>query len=52
MTGADRSTVNRVLANAQRNGVLRLERGRITVLDPPALRRLAQLRPAAAPSLA
>jgi CRP/FNR family transcriptional regulator, cyclic AMP receptor protein len=50
MTGVDRSTVNRVLANVQRQGVLRLERGRITVLEPTALRRLAQLRPTAASS--
>ena len=46
MTGVDRSTVNRVLAEAQRQGVVRIERGRIGILEPAALRRLAQLKPA------
>ena len=39
--GTTRETVNRRLRELQNDGVLALESGRITVLDPAALRRLA-----------
>jgi CRP-like cAMP-binding protein len=39
MTGVTRSTANRVLRQAQDDGLLRMARGRIEVLDGEALRR-------------
>jgi CRP/FNR family transcriptional regulator, cyclic AMP receptor protein len=41
MAGATRQTVNKVLRQAQDDGLLTLARGRITVLDPAALARRA-----------
>jgi CRP/FNR family cyclic AMP-dependent transcriptional regulator len=41
MVGAARETVNKKLREWQSAGLLALEPGRITVLDPAALRRLA-----------
>lgn len=42
LAGASRATVNAVLRNAEQNGILRLGRGRIEVLDPGALARKAR----------
>jgi CRP-like cAMP-binding protein len=39
MTGVTRSTANRVLRQAQDDGLLRMTRGRVEVLDPEGLRR-------------
>jgi CRP/FNR family cyclic AMP-dependent transcriptional regulator len=41
--GSSRATVNRVLGEEQERGVVRLERGRVTVLDAAALRRRAHI---------
>ena len=41
LAGASRATVNQVLRAAQADGIVRLTRGRIAVLDPAALRRRA-----------
>ncbi len=41
LAGTSRATVNRVLREAERRGLLRLGRGRIDVLDAAALRRRA-----------
>lgn len=43
MAGATRPRVNRVLRSAEAAGVLRLERGRITVTDRAGLERLAHV---------
>jgi CRP-like cAMP-binding protein len=45
IAGAARGTVNRVLRREAAKGNLRLERGRITVLDPEALKSRAGLPP-------
>jgi CRP/FNR family transcriptional regulator, cyclic AMP receptor protein len=42
LVGTTRSTVNRVLRVAESNGAIRLARGRIEILDPEALDRLAR----------
>lgn len=42
LAGATRATVNRVLRVEQQRGTLRLERGRIIVIDPEAIRRRAR----------
>jgi hypothetical protein len=34
-----RQTVNKVLAKAQQDGALRIERGRLEILDPDEIRR-------------
>ena len=40
LAGTTRPTANRVLRSGEEQGVVRLARGRIEILDPPALRRL------------
>lgn len=42
LAGTSRATVNRVLRDEEKRGALRLDRGRVTVLDPDALRRRAR----------
>jgi CRP/FNR family cyclic AMP-dependent transcriptional regulator len=42
LAGTSRATVNRVLRDEEKRGALRLERGRVTVLDVEALRRRAR----------
>ena len=42
LAGTSRATVNRVLRDEEKRGVLRLDRGLITVLDVDALRRRAR----------
>lgn len=42
LAGTTRSTVNRVLRRAQDRGLVELTRGRIRIVDEPALRRRAQ----------
>jgi CRP-like cAMP-binding protein len=42
LAGTSRATVNRVLREEEKRGVLRLDRGRMTVLDADALRRRAR----------
>jgi CRP/FNR family transcriptional regulator, cyclic AMP receptor protein len=51
LAGTSRATVNRVLRDAERRGVVELRRGRTLVLDEPALARLARTdrNPAARP---
>ncbi|HEY8838697.1 MAG TPA: Crp/Fnr family transcriptional regulator [Dehalococcoidia bacterium] len=44
MAGTSRATVNRVLREDEKNGVLELRRGRTVVRDPEALVRLARIR--------
>jgi CRP-like cAMP-binding protein len=44
LAGTSRATVNRVLREAERRGIVELRRGRTVVLDADALARLAQLR--------
>jgi CRP/FNR family cyclic AMP-dependent transcriptional regulator len=39
MAGTSRATVNRVLRDEEKRGVLELDRGRVTLLDPDALAR-------------
>ena len=51
MAGTTRPTVNRVLRGMEEAGVLRLERGRIVVLDLDALRRRAHAPSASGPAL-
>ena len=43
LAGTSRATVNRVLRNAERNGLVELGRGRTVLLDPEGLARLARL---------
>lgn len=43
LAGTSRATVNRVLRAEERRGTVRLDRGRMTVLDPEPLRRRARL---------
>jgi len=42
LAGVTRQTVNKVLSSAQADGVLRVERGRLAILDLDALRRRAR----------
>jgi CRP-like cAMP-binding protein len=42
LAGTSRATVNRVLRDEEKRGALRLDRGRVTVLDADALRRRAR----------
>ena len=42
MAGTTRQTVNRVLGQAQDEGLLRLSRGRIVILDPEGVARRAR----------
>jgi CRP/FNR family transcriptional regulator, cyclic AMP receptor protein len=51
LAGTSRATVNRVLRDAERRGIVELRRGRTLVLDEPALARLARTdrNPAAHP---
>jgi CRP/FNR family cyclic AMP-dependent transcriptional regulator len=51
LAGTSRATVNRVLREAERHGIVELRRGRTVVLDEPALARLARTdrNPAAGP---
>jgi len=42
LAGTSRATVNRVLREEEKRGALRLDRGRVTVLDVDALRRRAR----------
>src|SRR5690348_14050896 len=42
LAGTSRATVNRVLREEEKRGALRLDRGRVTVLDADALRRRAR----------
>ncbi len=42
LAGASRATVNRVLRAAEAAGIVRLQRGRITIIDPAALARKAR----------
>jgi len=44
LAGTSRATVNRVLRDAERRGIVQLRRGRTVVLDGDGLTRLAQLR--------
>lgn len=44
LVGASRPTVNQVLQKASASGSVEVQRGRIVILDPPALRRRASLR--------
>jgi len=39
LAGVTRQTVNKVLAKAQQDGALRIERGRLEILDPDEIRR-------------
>jgi len=39
LAGVTRQTVNKVLAKAQQDGVLQIERGRLQILDPEEIRR-------------
>ena len=39
LAGVTRQTVNKVLAKAQQDGTLRIERGRLEILDPDGIRR-------------
>ena len=39
LAGVTRQTVNKVLAKAQQDGVLRIERGRLEILDPEGIQR-------------
>ncbi len=41
LAGVTRQTTNRVLAEAQTEGILKLRRGNIDIIDTAALRRLA-----------
>jgi CRP-like cAMP-binding protein len=43
LAGTSRATVNRVLRDEEKRGALRLDRGRVTVLDVEALRRRARV---------
>jgi CRP-like cAMP-binding protein len=43
LAGTSRATVNRVLRNAERSGLVELGRGRTVLLDPEGLARLARL---------
>ncbi len=43
LSGAARATVNRVLREEERRGVVSLKRRRVTILDPGGLRRGAQI---------
>lgn len=43
LTGAARATVNRVLREEERRGVVALRRRRVTIVDPGGLRRRAQI---------
>jgi CRP/FNR family transcriptional regulator, cyclic AMP receptor protein len=45
LSGTTRSTVNRVLRGAQDRGLVQLARGRIRLVDEPALRRRARVTP-------
>jgi CRP-like cAMP-binding protein len=45
LSGTTRSTVNRVLRGAQDRGLVELARGRIRLVDEPALRRRARVTP-------
>jgi CRP-like cAMP-binding protein len=42
LAGTSRATVNRVLRDEEKRGALRLDRGRVTVLDAESLRRRAR----------
>ena len=42
LAGTSRATVNRVLRDEEKRGAVRLERGRVTILDADALRRRAR----------
>ena len=42
LAGTSRATVNRVLRDEEKRGALRLDRGRVTVLDEESLRRRAR----------
>jgi CRP-like cAMP-binding protein len=42
MAGTTRQTVNRILNQAQADGLVRLNRGRIVILDPDGVSRRAQ----------
>jgi CRP-like cAMP-binding protein len=44
MAGTSRATVNRVLREAESRGVVRLSRGKTTLLDEGGMARLARLR--------
>ena len=44
LAGASRATVNRVLREAENRGVVRLSRGKTTLLDESGMARLARLR--------
>jgi CRP-like cAMP-binding protein len=43
LAGTSRATVNRVLRDAERRGIVELRRGRTVLLDPDALARLARV---------
>jgi CRP-like cAMP-binding protein len=43
MAGTTRQTVNRVLRQAQDNGLLRLARGSVEIADAPGLARRARM---------
>jgi len=42
LAGTSRATVNRVLREEEKRGALRLDRGRVTVIDSDSLRRRAR----------
>jgi CRP-like cAMP-binding protein len=44
LAGASRATVNRVLREAEDRGVVRLSRGKTTLLDESGMARLARVR--------
>jgi CRP-like cAMP-binding protein len=44
LAGASRATVNRVLRDAERRGLVEVGRGRTVLLDPDGLARLARVR--------
>jgi CRP/FNR family cyclic AMP-dependent transcriptional regulator len=44
MAGTSRATVNRVLRDDARRGLVELQRGRTVVLQPDELRRRAKIR--------
>jgi len=49
LAGTSRATVNRVLREAERRGLVELGRGRTILLDPEGLARLARVAPARSP---
>jgi CRP-like cAMP-binding protein len=50
LAGTSRATVNRVLRDAERRGLVELGRGRTVLIDPDGLARLARVARPQAPS--